>query len=64
MKLSNIAKRRGHKGIAGAVNGILRSILREGVRSTEEIKDRVERLSIETSHPLWMVKRFVSAIWF
>ena len=60
----NIAKRRGHKGISGAVNGILRSILREGVRSTEEIKDDVERLSIETSHPLWMVKRFVSQYGF
>lgn len=60
----NIAKRRGHKGIAGAVNGILRSILREGVRSLDEIKDPVERLSIETSHPLWMVKRFVSEYGF
>lgn len=60
----NIAKRRGHKGIAGAVNGILRSILREGVRSTEEIKDEVERLSVETSHPLWMVKRFISEYGF
>ncbi|MFJ5769926.1 16S rRNA (cytosine(967)-C(5))-methyltransferase RsmB [Psychrobacillus sp. NPDC093180] len=60
----NIAKRRGHKGISGAVNGILRSILREGVRSTEEIKDELERLSIETSHPLWMVKRFVSEYGF
>ena len=60
----NIAKRRGHKGISGAVNGILRSILREGVRSTEEITDDVERLSIETSHPLWMVKRFVSQYGF
>lgn len=27
----NIAKRRGHKGISGVVNGILRSILREGL---------------------------------
>ncbi|WP_342600648.1 16S rRNA (cytosine(967)-C(5))-methyltransferase RsmB [Psychrobacillus sp. FSL H8-0483] len=60
----NIAKRRGHKGISGAVNGILRSILREGVRSMEEIKDEVERLSIETSHPLWMVKRFISQYGF
>lgn len=60
----NIAKKRGHKGIAGVVNGILRSILREGVRSTEEIKDEVERLSIETSHPLWMVKRFISEYGF
>ncbi|WP_419961588.1 16S rRNA (cytosine(967)-C(5))-methyltransferase RsmB [Psychrobacillus sp. BM2] len=59
-----IAKRRGHKGIASAVNGILRSVLRAGVRSTEDIKDREERLSIETSHPLWMVKRFISQYGF
>ncbi|MER2007589.1 MAG: 16S rRNA (cytosine(967)-C(5))-methyltransferase RsmB [Psychrobacillus sp.] len=60
----NIAKRRGHKGISGVINGILRSILREGVRSTEEIQDKVERLSIETSHPMWMVKRFISEYGF
>ncbi|MER2262873.1 MAG: 16S rRNA (cytosine(967)-C(5))-methyltransferase RsmB [Psychrobacillus sp.] len=60
----NIAKRRGHKGISGVINGILRSILREGVRSTEEIQDKVERLSIETSHPIWMVKRFISEYGF
>ena len=60
----NIAKRRGHKGISGVVNGILRSILREGVSSTESIVDDVERLSIETSHPLWMVKRFISEYGF
>ena len=59
-----ISKRRGHKGIASMVNGILRSILREGVRSTEEITDKVERLSIETSHPLWMVKRFIAEYGF
>lgn len=54
-----IAKRRGHKGIASMVNGILRSILREGVRSTEEIKDEVERLAVATSHPFWLVDRWV-----
>ncbi|QDQ01677.1 16S rRNA (cytosine(967)-C(5))-methyltransferase RsmB [Lysinibacillus fusiformis] len=54
-----IAKRRGHQGIASTVNGILRSILRQGVRSTAEIKDPIERLAIETSHPHWLVERFV-----
>lgn len=56
-----IAKRRGHKGIASMVNGILRSILREGVRSTADIKDSVERLAIETSHPQWLVDRWVES---
>jgi len=54
-----IAKRRGHQGIASMVNGILRSILRQGVASTDEIKDPIERLAIETSHPEWLVQRFV-----
>ncbi|HWL13750.1 MAG TPA: 16S rRNA (cytosine(967)-C(5))-methyltransferase RsmB, partial [Ureibacillus sp.] len=56
-----IAKRRGHKGIAGVVNGVLRSILRQGVRSTDEITEPAKRLAIETSHPEWLVERFVEA---
>lgn len=56
-----IAKRRGHKGIASTVNGILRSILRQGVRSTDEITDPIERLAIATSHPDWLVQRWVEA---
>ncbi|KOS69520.1 16S rRNA methyltransferase [Lysinibacillus contaminans] len=55
-----IAKRRGHQGIASTVNGILRSILRQGVPSLEDIKDPIERLAIETSHPNWLVERFVN----
>ena len=54
-----IAKRRGHQGIASTVNGILRSILRQGVPSLEDIKDPIERLSIESSHPHRLVERFV-----
>ncbi|KZR57332.1 16S rRNA (cytosine(967)-C(5))-methyltransferase RsmB [Pseudobacillus badius] len=55
-----IAKKRGHKGIAGLVNGILRSAQRNGLRSFSEIKDEAERISIETSHPLWLVQRWMS----
>lgn len=54
-----IAKLRGHKGISSMVNGILRSILRKGVPSFERIKDPIERLSIETSHPKWIVDMFI-----
>lgn len=54
-----IAKRRGHKGIASTVNGILRSVLRKGVRPIEDIKDDIERISIETSHPKWLIERWV-----
>lgn len=54
-----IAKKRGHKGISGMVNGVLRSLQREGIRDINEIKDEVERLSIETSHPTWLVRRWI-----
>ncbi|AZB42889.1 16S rRNA (cytosine(967)-C(5))-methyltransferase RsmB [Bacillus sp. FJAT-42376] len=53
-----ISKRKGHKGIAGFVNGVLRSIQREGIPSLDEIKDPAERLAIETSHPVWLVKKW------
>ncbi|WP_075980975.1 16S rRNA (cytosine(967)-C(5))-methyltransferase RsmB [Bacillus massilinigeriensis] len=59
-----IAKRRGHKGISGLVNGVLRSIQREGLNSLHTIQDPLERLSIETSHPLWLVKRWVEQLGF
>ncbi|WP_404333903.1 16S rRNA (cytosine(967)-C(5))-methyltransferase RsmB [Planococcus rifietoensis] len=53
-----IAKRHGHGGIASVVNGILRSVQRSGVRSFNEIADPIEKISIETSHPAWMIKRW------
>lgn len=55
-----IAKKRGHKGIASLVNGVLRSIQREGLPSFEIIADSIERLSLETSHPKWLVTRWVN----
>lgn len=54
-----ISKKRGHKGISGLVNGVLRSFLREGPRSTETIKDPLERLAVETSHPEWLLKDWI-----
>lgn len=59
-----IAKRKGHKGIAGMVNGVLRSIQREGLPSLEAIENRNERLAMETSHPLWLVERWVKQLGF
>ncbi|PEZ05379.1 16S rRNA (cytosine(967)-C(5))-methyltransferase [Bacillus sp. AFS018417] len=56
-----IAKRRGHKGIAGLVNGVLRSIQREGIPSLDEIKSSEKRLAIATSHPEWLVKEWIEA---
>ncbi|WP_047984930.1 16S rRNA (cytosine(967)-C(5))-methyltransferase RsmB [Ornithinibacillus californiensis] len=54
-----IAKKRGHKGIASLVNAVLRKIQREGVPEISKIDDQVKRLSIETSHPEWLVKRWI-----
>jgi len=53
-----IAKKRGHKGISGMVNGVLRNIQRQGLPSMEEITDPIERLAIRSSHPVWLVKRW------
>ncbi|WP_026674332.1 16S rRNA (cytosine(967)-C(5))-methyltransferase RsmB [Alkalihalobacterium bogoriense] len=60
----NIAKKRGHQGVSGMVNGILRSIQREGLSDFSNISDKVERLAVETSHPLWLVKRWVEQFGF
>ncbi len=59
-----IAKKRGHKGISGMVNGVLRNIQRKGLPDTGQIKDEELRLSIETSHPLWLVKRWIEQFGF
>lgn len=60
----DIAKERGHRGIASLVNGVLRNIKRQGVRDMSDIKDPVERLAIETSHPVWLVQLWVDAYGF
>ncbi|WP_088033670.1 16S rRNA (cytosine(967)-C(5))-methyltransferase RsmB [Evansella clarkii] len=53
-----IAKKRGHQGISGMVNGILRTIQRKGLPSFETIEDSEERLAVETSHPEWLIARW------
>ncbi len=56
----NIAKKKGHKGISGMVNGVLRNILRnkETIRIPEDLPEN-EKISLEHSHPLWLVNRLV-----
>lgn len=56
-----IAKKRGHQGIASLVNGVLRSVQRQGVPSLETISDPAERLAVETSHPKWLVQEWIEA---
>lgn len=53
-----IAKGRGHRGIASFVNGVLRNIQRNGLPNLEDIKESFKRLSVETSHPKWLLKRW------
>lgn len=59
-----LAKYHGHKGVSGLVNGVLRAFLREGAPSFDSIKDPLERLSIETSHPQWMLENWIQAFGF
>ncbi|MDG5788245.1 16S rRNA (cytosine(967)-C(5))-methyltransferase RsmB [Evansella sp. AB-P1] len=53
-----IAKKRGHQGIAGMVNGVLRSILRNELPDIDKIDDPLKRIAIKTSHPVWLIKRW------
>lgn len=56
-----IAKKRGHAGIAGLVNGVLRGLLRDGVETPlPEHLSPAERLSLTHSHPLWLVERWLT----
>ncbi|TQS75611.1 16S rRNA (cytosine(967)-C(5))-methyltransferase RsmB [Ornithinibacillus gellani] len=56
-----IAKQRGHRGIASLVNGVLRNVQRQGRPNLDSIKDPIKRLAIETSHPQWLVERWVKS---
>ncbi|MBL1228367.1 16S rRNA (cytosine(967)-C(5))-methyltransferase RsmB [Enterococcus sp. BWB1-3] len=57
-----IAKERGNSGIGKFVNGVLRTIQREGLPEVEKISDPMERLSAEISMPLWLTEKLVSQI--
>ncbi|MGP4059764.1 16S rRNA (cytosine(967)-C(5))-methyltransferase RsmB [Halobacillus sp. H74] len=54
-----ISKKRGHKGISSFMNGVLRNVQRKGTQDIEKIEDPMERVAIETSHPRWLVNRWV-----
>jgi ribosomal RNA small subunit methyltransferase RsmB len=57
-----IAKTRGNDGIGRFVNGVLRTIQREGLPSLESIEDPMERLSREISMPKFLTKKLVKEI--
>nr|WP_232242602.1 16S rRNA (cytosine(967)-C(5))-methyltransferase RsmB [Paenibacillus sp. GSMTC-2017] len=57
-----IAKRRGHTGISGMVNGVLRSIDRnrsELVIAEIQTNDPISTIALRHSYPEWLVKRWV-----
>jgi len=56
-----IAKRRGHTGISGMVNGVLRSMERrlEEMKAPLTLQDPVQRIGITYSYPDWMVERWL-----
>ncbi|MFT8317180.1 MAG: 16S rRNA (cytosine(967)-C(5))-methyltransferase RsmB [Sporolactobacillus sp.] len=51
-----IAKKRGHQGISGLVNGLLRHLLREGLPDFSAIDPEMKRLSVTSSHPEWLLQ--------
>ncbi len=55
-----IANKRGHKGISGLVNGVLRSIQRQGLPNVDAIADPIERAAVQTSHPQWLMARWMN----
>ncbi|WP_217585653.1 16S rRNA (cytosine(967)-C(5))-methyltransferase RsmB [Lentibacillus saliphilus] len=59
-----IAKQRGHKGIASLINGVLRNIQRKGVPDLASITPEAKQLAIATSHPEWLVNRWISMYGF
>ncbi|CUP68850.1 Ribosomal RNA small subunit methyltransferase B [Turicibacter sanguinis] len=51
-----IAKKRGGQFNGKLVNAILREMTRTPLPSLDTIKDEAERLAVEASHPLWLIK--------
>ena len=56
----NLAKKHGHKGTIGFVNGVLRNINRNKEEFTKiNVKTKAEYISIKYSHPQWIVDRWI-----
>jgi len=56
----NYAKKRGHKGISGLVNGVLRNILRSELKSFDTIDSFLERIATQYSLPEWLVEKWIA----
>ncbi|RSL31413.1 16S rRNA (cytosine(967)-C(5))-methyltransferase RsmB [Salibacterium salarium] len=56
-----IAKKKGHKGISGLVNGVLRSMQRNGLPSIDENLSFTKQLALTSSHPVWLLEDWIKA---
>lgn len=59
---ANIAHVKGHRGVVGLINGVLRNIQRKGVRQPSNIEKTNKRLSIQHSLPLWLIDEFLNQL--
>ncbi|WP_114571127.1 16S rRNA (cytosine(967)-C(5))-methyltransferase RsmB [Exiguobacterium flavidum] len=57
-----IAKKRGKPHVAKVVNGVLRNVVRKGRPDFAAIEPASRRISIETSHPEWLVGRWIDQL--
>lgn len=55
-----IAKKRGHQGISGMVNGVLRNLVRQKdqIQIPQDLGP-VQRIALQHSHPEWLVRRWI-----
>jgi 16S rRNA (cytosine967-C5)-methyltransferase len=58
----NLVRRAKKNSAKGLVNAILRNVSREV--PTLEFADEIERISIETSHPRWLLEKWISQFGF
>ena len=55
-----IAKKRGHQGVASMVNGVLRNVLRQpDVWERIPEGDTTKRIAVAYSHPEWLVRQWI-----
>ncbi|RKD34364.1 16S rRNA (cytosine(967)-C(5))-methyltransferase RsmB [Thermohalobacter berrensis] len=61
-----LAKKYGHRGVYGFVNGVLRNIVRNknNIKLPNKSKKPIEHLSLKYSHPKWMVERWIAEYGF
>ncbi|MEX2460931.1 MAG: 16S rRNA (cytosine(967)-C(5))-methyltransferase RsmB [Paenibacillaceae bacterium] len=56
----NLAKKKGHQGISGMINGVMRNVIRQKEQlAIPSDLPFVERIALQYSHPKWMVARWM-----